>query len=94
MVLRDFALNLLLPPGVWSRVDRGWELEAQWELAADKHFPAGGNPFARPFAHLLPLERAGRRPSLVFTPTTVEDTRRVVIRTVSPVSLTTTAHWP
>jgi hypothetical protein len=79
MILRDFALNLLLPPGMRSQVDRGWELETQWGLAAEKHFPAGDNPFARTFGGLKPLEQLGRRPSLVFTPTSIEDTRRVAV---------------
>lgn len=53
-------------PGV-TRVDRGVILERDW------------SGIRYPFADLAPLERAGRVPSLIFSPMIVEDGRRLLI---------------
>ena len=66
LILRD----LLPPPLRWGQ-DRGRRLESAWEAYSPL--------LANPLANLAPGERAGWRPSLVLTPTVVEDGRFLVI---------------
>ena len=98
-VLRDMGWNLLLPPGIEAKYERGRTLEEKWglnarqrglgpqtdtpdtaakleKLIAEKH---AVSPFARTFADLHPDEKAGLRPSMIFSPMMVEDSRRLLI---------------
>ncbi|HEX4613531.1 MAG TPA: hypothetical protein VH092_35440 [Urbifossiella sp.] len=73
--------------------DRGREIERVWAentagLGDGKHFT--GSPFSRTLADLAPLERAGRRPSLVYSPMLVEDARRLLISNLDLWDLTWT----
>jgi hypothetical protein len=77
MVTHDLFFNMLSPFGFIKR-ERGRELEEQWQLVAAKRFPQE-NPWDRSFEKLLASEKQAKIPSLVITPTTVEDTRRVII---------------
>lgn len=95
-VMRDFSLNLLLPPGVPASYDRGRSLEDKWALnARDRGYGPTGktaaelaairasgkrlSPFNRTFADLYEHERQGLRPSLIYSPMLVEDSRRLLI---------------
>jgi hypothetical protein len=64
---------------VWPlRRDRGQALEDAWlKHLSDPH--AKDTPLGRSFQQLRDSERDGWRPSLVFTPMTIEDSRRLVI---------------
>ncbi len=71
-VVRTFALRdlpVLLLPGHYS--DRGVALEDAWKQ--------GSVAMRKSFADLAAGERAGWRPSLIFTPMFVEDGRRTLI---------------
>ena len=59
--------------------DRAWSLEASWVRNAAPLKPGGVSPLAATFADLLPAERAGLAPSLVFSPLMVEDGRRLLV---------------
>ena len=94
-VLRDFSCNLFVPPWQRVSYDRGRALEEKWMLnARSRGFgpPAQRrsqweslrqqrrlSPFQRTFADLYDLEAQGRRPSLIFAPMFVEDSRRLLI---------------
>jgi hypothetical protein len=67
LALRD-AAKLVLP---LASPDRGVALERRWEDLSPK--------LASKFAELKDGEAAGWRPSLIFTPTLVEDGRRLVV---------------
>src|SRR5439155_15271781 len=72
-VARSLALRDL--PGLlafWSFRDRGAALESAWS----QHAPG---VMDTPFSTLAVGEREGWRPSLVFTPTLVEDGRRLLV---------------
>jgi hypothetical protein len=66
LILRD-----LLPPPLRRGQDRGRRLERAWE----SYCP----PLADPLSSLAAGEKAGWRPSLVLTPTIVEDGRFLVV---------------
>lgn len=65
----------------WPISDRGMALERSWE----EH---GKEAMQRPFVDLAAGERAGWRPSLVFTPMFVEDGRRLFISNTDLFALT------
>jgi hypothetical protein len=94
--LRDFSINVFVPPWHTVRNDRGRALEQKWALnARARGYGPGGttatelanlraagkriSPFSRTFADLYPLEQQGLRPSLVFSPMFVEDSRRLLV---------------
>lgn len=49
----------------------------------------GRNPFERTFKDLRTLERTGKRPSLVFSPMMIEDSRRLLISNLDLKDITT-----
>ena len=59
--------------------DRGKSLEASWHRNAPPRDKGGVSPMRTTFADLLPAERAGLAPSVVFSPMLVEDGRRLLI---------------
>jgi hypothetical protein len=59
--------------------DRGKSLEASWHRNARPAAPGGRSPMRATFAELLPAERDGLAPSLVFAPMLVEDGRRLLV---------------
>jgi hypothetical protein len=62
------------------KFDRGQTLEAAWvEKLIDPNDPDGDPPLAQTFNDLKAWELQGRRPSLVFTPMLIEDSRRLVL---------------
>jgi hypothetical protein len=80
LLLRDIP-SVLCP---WSqRSDRGRTLEEAWQEHTKNYDGRGGRPgdsrLARPLRDLVEGERAGWRPSLVFSPMLVEDGRRLLI---------------
>lgn len=96
--LRDFSLNLFVPPWQHVSYDRGRALEEKWALNARSRGLGPGNraasaaelrqlkadgkrlsPFNRTFADLYELEAKGQRPSLLFSPMLVEDSRRLLV---------------
>jgi hypothetical protein len=85
MLLRD------LPLLWWPRPvsDRGRTLEKAWQHNTK---PPDGrvSPFERTFEELKTLEREGKRPSLVFSPMLVEDSRRLLISNLDLLDLTWT----
>jgi hypothetical protein len=96
LVLRDIIGNTFQPPWRPSQWDRGQTLEWKWKLNAEKIL-GRANPFGRTFAKLRavekdgngPSERDGSRPSLVFTPMMIEDSRRLLISNLNLEDLTT-----
>ncbi len=86
LVFRDIS------PVVWrSYADRGYALEHEWEQNTES--------MRQTFAALAPGEAEGWRPSLLFSPTIVEDGRRLLISNldlekVSRVSLPLSAPAP
>ncbi len=88
LLVRDLMWNtVFVRPGAAAGWDRGRTLQWKWGLNAKAAL--GRNPFDRTFADLRPLERAGRRPSLVLSPVMVEDARRLLISNLDVAELTT-----
>jgi hypothetical protein len=88
LVLRDMVWNTaFVPPWHHADWDRGRTLEWMWELNAAKfltpqdaeHRQGWKNPFTKTFAELRGLEREGKRPSLIYSPLMVEDSRRLLL---------------
>ena len=85
LVLRDMTWNTIaVPPWNHATWDRGRTLEWMWELNAAQHLQkdAGAtwqNPWRKTFADLRVLERQGKRPSMIYSPLMVEDSRRLLI---------------
>jgi Patatin-like phospholipase len=88
MLVRDFTWNTLFP-NRYER-DRGRTLEDAWhanftrghrydEDADARLMLFDTSPFERPMRALAAQERACRRPSLVFAPIMVEDTKRLLV---------------
>jgi hypothetical protein len=78
-----------LPALWWSRPvnwDRGRALEKAWH--DNTRSPDGSVPLQKTFAELRQLEQEGRRPSLVFSPMLVEDSRRLLISNLDLEDLT------
>jgi hypothetical protein len=97
--LRRTAQTMLLndlPMAFWpgrAGWDRGRELERVW--AGRTVGPDGRSPFQKSFLELADLERDGRRPSLVYSPMLVEDSRRLLISNLDLMDLTwTSGHSP
>jgi hypothetical protein len=98
MLLKDFLLNGFLPFRVGT--DRGRTLEQAWDASTQSwagqaitRQDEGGNPyrpFSRPLTDLAKWEREARRPSLIYSPMMVEDSRRLLISNLSLADLTTT----
>lgn len=95
--LRRTTQTMLLTdlPSVWwpRRVswDRGRELERLWE---ERTMGANGrSPFQKTFEELTEndMERKGMRPSLVYSPMLVEDSRRLLISNLALEDLTWTS---
>ena len=59
--------------------DRGYSLEAAWHRRAKARRRGDPSPWRTTFADLLPAERLGLAPSLIFAPFLVEDGRRLLI---------------
>jgi hypothetical protein len=76
MVIRDVPSMFLPFHRNW---DRGRSLEAAWHRFVPNRQPGGKPPFRTTFAELLPAERDGLAPHLIFSPLMVEDGRRVLI---------------
>jgi hypothetical protein len=76
MVTRDLAAAFL---PIYRDWDRGRSLEAAWQRNAPPAPGGGVSPFRTTFAELLAAEREGLAPSLIFSPTLVEDGRRLLI---------------
>lgn len=81
MILRDFTVTTALPFPRRVRADRGRTLEGAWDKNFCRREPwkTDGPPLARPVYDLWPEELDGRRPSVVFSPVMVEDTKRLLI---------------
>lgn len=88
MLVRDFTWNTLFP-NRYER-DRGRTLEDAWHANFTKghRYDEDGDaqlmlfekcPFERPMRELAAQERACERPSLVFAPIMVEDTKRLLV---------------
>ena len=83
MILRDFSLTTLLPKR--SNVDRGRTLEEKWDKNFVREQWRNGSPFTKTFAELRgdkekkQGEWDARRPSLIFAPIMVEDTKRLFV---------------
>jgi hypothetical protein len=80
-------------PALWypKRIshDRGRVLEEAWHR--NTRPPGGGpSPLERTFEDLKPLEREGKRPSLLFSPMLVEDARRLLVSNLDLLDLTWT----
>jgi hypothetical protein len=76
MVTRDLEAAFLPFYRDW---DRGRSLEAAWHRNTPPLRPGDRSPFQTTFAELLDAEREGLAPSLIFSPTLVEDGRRLLI---------------
>jgi hypothetical protein len=76
MVVRDLPSAFVPFYRDW---DRGRSLEAAWHRNVRPLKPGGKLPFRTTFAELLPAERDGLVPSLIFSPTLVEDGRRLLV---------------
>ncbi|AMV28112.1 Patatin-like phospholipase [Gemmata sp. SH-PL17] len=85
LILRDMTWNTIaVPPWNHASWDRGRTLEWMWELNTAQHLQkhAGAdwqNPWRKTFADLRVLERQGKRPSMIYSPLMVEDSRRLLI---------------
>ena len=88
MVVRDFSTTLWLPRRVAA--DRGRTLEWAWDqnFTTDRHAnekfvpferPWGGSPFRKALRALRAKESLCERPSLVFAPMMVEDSKRLFV---------------
>lgn len=96
MLLRDFTVTTLLPVAV--ETDRGRTLEDAW----DRNFTDGrrrderddpprawaASPLARPVRELAAAEARCERPSLVFSPMLVEDSKRLLVSNLDLAGLT------
>jgi hypothetical protein len=76
LVLADLPASLLPFHRDW---DRARALEAAWHRNTPPAAPGGKSPFRTTFAELLPAERDGLAPSLVYCPVLVEDGRRLLV---------------
>jgi hypothetical protein len=96
-LLHDFTTHAVIPYPAWT--DRGRVLEAAWDrsfvkVKRDKRETGGAwaadgtSPFARPVRALAPLEAACDRPSLVFSPMMVEDSKRLLVSNLDLSDLT------
>jgi len=85
--------TVFVPPWKHATWDRGQTLEWKWGLSASDRL--GRNPFAKTFTTLRGNkekktgEWGGKRPSLVFSPMMVEDSRRLIISNLDLRFLTT-----
>lgn len=96
MIVRDFTVSSLVP--VRNETDRGRTLEDAWNRNFTKpkrrdeaEAPAAlfpKCPFARPMSELHASEAACERPSLVFAPIFVEDTKRLLVSNLDLSALT------
>ena len=85
MIFHD-ALWTMFP---WAnREDRGTALEGQWERYWDAYVPRSSAVGGTTFGDLWAGEKAGWRPSLVYTPMLVEDGRRLIISNMDLDALT------
>lgn len=82
LVFHDLPLAFL---PVSTSTDRGATLQDTWRSRAGAH---GG--VVSTFGELLPGERAGWRPTLVYSPMLVEDSRRLLVSNMDLGFLTTT----
>lgn len=100
MILRDFTWNTLFP-NRYKR-ERGRTLEQAWatnfttdcrpdEDSCARFLKCKANPFARPMRELAAFERACARPSLIFAPIMVEDTKRLLVSNLDLAPLTVPA---
>jgi hypothetical protein len=87
LIIRDFGQNVFLPPWSAADWDRGRTLEWKWGFNAEAEL--GRNPFAKTMAELRGAERTGARPSLVFSPMLIEDSRRLLVSNLDLEDLTT-----
>src|SRR5262249_44289911 len=91
-ILHDFTLTTLLP--LRSSEDRGRTLEATWDRNFGQAKWRGGSPFKKTFSALRgdaekkTGERGAHRPSRVFAPVMVEDTKRLLVSNLNLESLT------
>ncbi len=76
MVISD--LPSVLHP-FYRNWDRGRALEAAWHRNIPALKPGERPPFRTTFAELMPAERDGVAPSLIYSPLLVEDARRVLV---------------
>ncbi|MCI0703703.1 MAG: DUF308 domain-containing protein [Planctomycetia bacterium] len=93
LVVRDLMWNtVFVPPWKHATWDRGQTLEWKWGLSAKQRL--GRNPFDKTFTALRgdkekkTGEWGGKRPSLVFSPMMVEDSRRLLITNLNLQTLT------
>ncbi len=75
-LIRDLPSTLLPFHRDW---DRGYSLEAAWHRRARARRRGDKSPWRTTFAELMPAERLGIAPSLVYAPFLVEDGRRLLI---------------
>jgi hypothetical protein len=86
LLLRDLLCNTLLLPGYTASWDRGRTLQWKWGLNAYEQLKR--NPFDSTFESLRALEREGLRPSIIFSPLMVEDSRRLLVSNLNIEDLT------
>ncbi|MBY0461475.1 MAG: hypothetical protein K2V38_29510, partial [Gemmataceae bacterium] len=88
LVVRDLLWNtVFVPPWHHAGGDRGRMLEYMWAHNAwdwlgrptGAAFAGWPNPWDKTFLDLRELERFGRRPSLIYSPLMVEDSRRLLL---------------
>ncbi len=75
-LIRDLPSTFLPFHRDW---DRGCSLEAAWHRNAKAKRTGAKSPWRTTFAELMPAERLGIAPSLIYAPFLVEDGRRLLI---------------